>query len=766
MYQDIHQWYTAIHDSVEDAQKYEKLILKFGKTLKYSEKKWLDEPFMNEFYKKYPYRKRLFNICLSELKFSAIGLFLGFAIPSILFYLKGKIEIGLVIAAITAAVSFILVEVAAVFLNYLKYKSLIKKLIKQEDLLRPIMVSLPAKYRHSDKLNIIAKTYLAEKGIIPEAAFDVVDEVFPKYKTNNIYSVMFDLPFKNNFIIEESYYEGQQMAELTNEERIMENPNLPSDIKTKTFKGSENAKIDLDSMIGLASVKDQIQKLENRIKFYGNQNNGNHMQFLGSAGTGKTTVARIVTKILYDLGYIKKNQYIEISGDYLKAGDTARADAIIEYSLGSVLFIDEAYLLYDKQGYSNEAIGVLLKAMEDHREDFVVILAGYEEQMTRLIASNEGFSSRIKHTIYFPDYTEEEMLDIFKFFISNYSGNAYKLADDAVPVLLEAFKLEKQVKSFGNARTVRNAVDAIMDNYADRCMNIVDDTKTIQKSDVELYKENRKIFLQHELKNSSAANQVDESIIKLSELKSRVKEGSEDPDTDFSNMVGLDSFKKEIESLKNQKDFYGKASSQKILLLGEQSCGKSTLTKIITGYLYKLGYIQENKYLEISADLLKGSFVGHTTKRAESIISYATGGVLYIKNINLLVNSNDAFAGEALTAVNEALKSNLIVIIGDQNSQYINSIKNMFSIVYEFPKYNGEQLTQIFANRVFADEFSITEQALNKVGMLLANKTSVKDALNLYEKAKKKHIENYTEQTKYVIVDTDIERPKIKLNAK
>ena len=90
----------------------------------------------------------------------------------------------------------------------------------------------------------------------------------------------------------------------------------------------------------------------------------------------------------------------------------------------------------------------------------------------------------------------------------------------------------------------------------------------------------------------------------------------------------------------------------------------------------------------------------------------------------------------------------------------------MFNIIYEFPKYNGEQLTQIFANKVFADEFSITEQALNKVSMLLANKTSVKDALNLYEKVKKKHIENYTEQTKYVIVDTDIERPKIKLNAK
>ena len=772
MYTNLHQWYLAVGDSVETTEKYEDTILKFYKALKEPKpEKKVKQPMLNEFYKKEPFSKYVGKFIISKLKIALIigivaiiGIWLlKVCTADVAFVEAAKNMSNLIFAAIFGIISIILIDAIGVVLSFLNYKSIIKKLQTYETELKDIMISLPSSYRNSEKMKHIMNTYYAQKGISPEIAFGVCDDLYYQYKQRPFEGVMFDLPFRNDFVTSEDIIQNEQPVEKTAEEKTLENPNLPEDIKSKTFKGSEDAEKDLNNMIGLASVKDQIEKLENRIKFYGSNNNGNHMQFLGSAGTGKTTVARIVTKILYDLGYIKKNQYVEISGDYLKAGDTARADAIMEYSMGGVLFIDEAYLLYDKLGFSNEAIGVLLKAMEDHRGDFVVILAGYEEQMTRLIASNEGFSSRIKHTIYFPDYTEDECLAIFKYFIKNYHGKTYQLHANAVPLLLEAFTLEKQAKSFGNARTVRNAVDAIMDNYADRNIKAKTDTRIIEAEDVQKYIDSRKVFLQHEIKNSSAANNVDESIIRLSELKSKVKDGSENAIQDLANLIGLDSFCNELAAIKNQKEFYGKTEPQKILLIGGQGSGKSSLARILTGYLYENGYIQENKYLDISADFLKGSYVGHTSKRANAIINYATGGVLFIKNINMVANSEDSFAPEVLAAIDEALSSNLTIIIGDSDSQYIRGISNMFNVVYQIPAYNGEQLTQIFVQKAQEDNFTVSQEALDKAASILVNKTNVRDAINLYNNAKKKHITNFTEETKYVLVEQDIEKPVLKL---
>lgn len=761
MYADVHQWYLAVNDAIPTTEKYEDTILKFYRKLLIKPDKQLETPFLTAFYSKEKYSKSIVRIIINALKWAFTGAIFAFITSYVIAFINGTWKENLITASIAAGVAFVVVEGFNILLNFLSYKSIIKKLATMESNLKEVMISLPSGYRNSEKMRYIMQVYYAQKGVEPEVAFDIADEYYKKSHQKKIRGVMFDQPFRNDFIVEEEYTAGQQVVEKTEDEKILDNPNLPGDIQRKTFRGSDDAKKDLDSMIGLASVKDQVEKLENRIKFYGNQNNGNHMQFLGSAGTGKTTVARIVTKILFDLSYIKKNQYVEISGDYLKAGSTARADAIMEYSMGGVLFIDEAYLLYDKNGYSSEAIGVLLKAMEDHRKDFVVILAGYEEQMTRLIASNEGFSSRIKHTIYFPDYTEDEMLDIFKFFISNYSGKSYKISDEAVPLLLETFSLEKQAKSFGNARTVRNAVDAIMDNYADRNINSGTDTKIIEVEDVQKYQDSRKIFLQHETKNSSAANNVDESIIRLSELKPKVKNGSENPDESFNNLIGFDSLKEEVDILKRQKEF-DNAKSQKILLVGEPGSGLPWLIPIITGYLYELGYIQENKYLNISADFLKGSYVGHTSKRAQAIISYATGGVLFIKHINDL--QDDTFSAEARAVILEAINNeDLTIIIADYESELLNSIADQFNVVYQAPKQSAETLTKIFIKQAEDEGFTVSDAAIDKIRPMLSNK-NIKDTMNLYEKVKKKHIANFTEENKYIIVEDDVEKPKLKLN--
>lgn len=781
------QWFLMLNELADKVKLYENTAMKYNCMTKSNID--FSRPLLSKFYKKNSIVNYIFKTMLKRLPIAIIcavitwiALFIVFLNnASSLTNLTNLSKLFAVAGASSAgkALTFALISLFGVLgiialIAYLNIKNITKKLDSIETEIMDNITTVPPSYRNSEKLLTLANIYFTKQSLTLKAIFEVCDEWLLENATSKFHSIMFDINYKPIFddvaMLDAGTTDEAVTVDSTDDSSVLNNPNLPADIESKTFAGSKDSKKDLDNMIGLESVKQQITKLENRIKFYGNSNNnGNHMAFLGSAGTGKTSVARIITKILFDLGYIKKNQYVEISGDYLKASNSYRASAIIDYAMGGVLFIDEAYLLYDKNGNSADATGILLKAMEDHRSDFVVILAGYEEQMTKLLASNEGFGSRIKHTIYFPDYTVDEMVEIFNYFISNYNGKHYELDVHAYDILRDAFDAESKSKSFGNARTVRNAVDAIMDYYADRCINTKNKSNKILEEDVNHYYDDRKKFLQHELKNASAANQIDESIIRLSELKPKLKDGSENPEEELNSLIGMDDLKQEIEMLKNQKEFYNEIQHQKILMIGECNC-KDVVMRALTGSLYSLGYITENKYLDISADFMKGSYVGHTNKRAESIISYASGGVLVISGINLLVNSDDNFSQEVISIIVTALNENpdVTLVILDNDSEFINSLKTSCTIVYEFPNYNTDQMYQIFEQLAVKDGFSITEDAANKTKSLIENSIhSVSNINNFYNIVKKNHIANFNGvDNKFVIVEEDISltRPTIKLN--
>ena len=768
----IKSWYMSLDDNARAIEAYENNISKF-----YHHNLRPNSTFQTGFYKKekFSYIKSVKVVPTLVLTFIAVlGTFIAVIINKnngdLIGAVKENWSSALIAGAILGLVLCAIVVTASIMLASASRKSLIKKLDTQEQELYNFIKTVPSNFRSSTKLKMIYEMYCARPDASPDVIFQTCSEISME-KPMKISAVMFDIPYKNDVLegIKDGgiYSEADDMEDDGEEkaENKPVNPYLPADIESKTYEGSSDSEKDLQAMIGLDSVKEQVQKIRNRVQFFGQSNNGNHMAFMGGAGTGKTTVARIVTKILYDLKVIQKNQYVEISGDYLRAGDTARASAILDYAIGGVLFIDEAYLLYDKNGRGADATGVLLKAMEDRRSEFVVILAGYEEQMTKLIASNEGFQSRIKHTIYFPDYTVDEMLNIFNYFISDYSGKKYVLMPDAQEELLKTFALEKKSKSFGNARTVRNAVDSIMDNYADRCSATHNNANSIILEDVQKYTASRKIALQHELKNAGASNQLDESIVRQAELKSRLKNGSENPDNDIANMIGAETFKAEMDMLKNQKEFYGKTERQKILLLGENDC--SNYVRVLTGYLHQLGYITENKYLDLQAEFLKGSYVGHTAKRAEAIVAYASGGVLLIRNLNMLNNSQDSYSSEALSAIMTALTDNpdVTVVIADTTSPFISSIQSNFTIIYELPVYNKQQLCQIFMIQSKADGFTLDQSALDKLNMVVTDSMKEQDIVSLYNTAKKNHINNYTEENKFILTGEDIvAKPKIKLN--
>jgi len=248
---------------------------------------------------------------------------------------------------------------------------------------------------------------------------------------------------------------------------------------------------ELNELIGLKQIKEEIAGLINLIKVRKLREEkalpmlpmSFHLVFSGNPGTGKTTVARIVSKIYKNLGVISKGNLVEVDRSGLVAGfvgQTAiKTREVIDSAKGGVLFIDEAYSLTpggSQSDYGSEAIEVLLKAMEDQRGDLVVIVAGYTNEMENFLNSNPGLKSRFNKFIHFADYTPKELLDIFVL-ISKKHG--YRLTDDAEGELEKLITLifENRTENFANARITRNMFESVIQHQANRVVKIKDPSK-------------------------------------------------------------------------------------------------------------------------------------------------------------------------------------------------------------------------------------------------------------------------------------------------
>ena len=238
---------------------------------------------------------------------------------------------------------------------------------------------------------------------------------------------------------------------------------------------------ELDSLVGLENVKQDVHSLMNFIKVTKIREKRGmkvptisyHLVFTGNPGTGKTTVARLVAKLYYHMGILPQGQLVETDRSALVAGylgQTAiKTQKVIQQAMGGVLFIDEAYSLAGEtdDSYGKEAIETILKAMEDHRDELVVIVAGYTDLMHKFIDSNPGLSSRFSKYFEFPDYTGDELLAIFEGFCQK---NGYSLENDARTLLKEQFEALYEVRDehFGNARAARNIFEKAINAQADR----------------------------------------------------------------------------------------------------------------------------------------------------------------------------------------------------------------------------------------------------------------------------------------------------------
>lgn len=233
---------------------------------------------------------------------------------------------------------------------------------------------------------------------------------------------------------------------------------------------------DLNELVGLDKVKKVLYELADVIRFQEKtldvltiKNFNLHMVFLGNPGTGKTTIARMVANILYQLKYIKENKVVEVSCRDLVAefvGQTApKTMRVIEKSLNGVLFIDEAYTLFDdgNHSYNAEAIATLIQAMENYRDKLVVIFAGYTKEMKKFLDSNSGIASRIGYTLEFDDYTTEELVEIF---LGMMKKSGFVVLEEAIDYLKEIINRYRNMKNFGNARFVRNIYEKTVIKHA------------------------------------------------------------------------------------------------------------------------------------------------------------------------------------------------------------------------------------------------------------------------------------------------------------
>lgn len=575
-------------------------------------------------------------------------------------------------------------------------------------------LELSSELDENDDLNLKEEFHINESKV-KSSIDDIMDMGL---KNEDLEEQKEDKTLKNKELIEKKPPKSKKNIEY---EKNFSNKEEKND-EDRNSASLEEALNKLDSLIGLENVKLEIKRIVQLIKYENNRSNvlgieksnnqSYHFAFLGNPGTGKTTVARLIGDIFYYLGILEKGQLVEVDRSTIVGrfiGETAKlTKKAIDNAMGGILFIDEAYSL-SKGGegsndYGAEAIEVLIKAMEDNRDKFTVILAGYTKEMRNLIKLNPGLKSRINLEIEFEDYKDHELIEIAK---SMANEDYYKFNEDGERAFLEKIKIEKVDENFANARVARNILESAIREKAFR----IGDREVSKEELVTLMPEDFGINLEFNARDKmkELQNELD-NLVGLKDVKNIVK--------GIINTLELQHRKKELGI--DSQDI-----SLNMIFTGNPGTGKTTVARIIGKILKVIGVLKKGHMVEVTRSDLIGEYVGQTAPKTLNKIKEAYGGILFIDEAYSLNGSggND-FGKEAIATLIKEMEDSrdkLVVIMAGYTKEMkdlVNLNPGMESRVkftVEFSDYNCDELMEIFEGLCINESYTVSEEAKEKL---------------------------------------------------
>lgn len=445
----------------------------------------------------------------------------------------------------------------------------------------------------------------------------------------------------------------------------------------------------------------------------------NHMIFMGNPGTCKTTVAKMIAKIFKSRGIIK-NDRTEIYG---VDGRCTFLENAFKYAYGGVLFIDEAYSL--------GAVTELVALMENHRNDVMVILAGYTNAMKDFLHRNEGLTSRFNYLVEFEDYTEEELWEILKY----QAKEEHLILDGSVEEkVMPIFMSSQTNKEMGNGRLVRKMLQMAITNQASRLSNIDLSSGNFKLSDL----------------NKLTCDDFDIDYKKLTGANPPKIIGNADPEVELDSMIGLSNIKNMVKKCvaasymnkirkdtfeENDKNFV--STPMHLAFLGNPGTAKTTVARLVARILKKKGIIKKENILEVGRKDLVAKYVGHTAPLVKSVFEKAKGGVLFIDEAYSLVDERaGSFGDEAINTIIVEMENHrddvIVIFAGYTNGmrEFIarnEGLRSRLSYVLEFNDYTSDELYEIFEKMISDSQLIATSEAKEYVKSVIDDISKEKD---------------------------------------
>ena len=476
----------------------------------------------------------------------------------------------------------------------------------------------------------------------------------------------------------------------------------------------------LDGMVGLAQVKREVATLVGLNQVARRRSKAGlaappmpkHLIFAGPPGTGKTTVARLYGQILSGLGVLSGGQMVEVARADLVAehvgGTAVKTTEKFNEALGGVLFIDEAYTLLPDgaagQDFGREAIDTLVKLMEDHRDDVVVIAAGYSANMRAFLGANPGLNSRFSKTIEFESYTTDELVTI----VENLCGeHSYALEYDTRTALTKHFGKVSKGETFGNARAARQVFEEMLGRQAYRL------AQTPDIAEVEL------------------ARLLPEDLVDAADSQPTHNTGRdqavEDLMRELDAMIGLASVKHQVAELVDliassrariEVGLPAPSMTRHLVFSGAPGTGKTSVARLYGNLLTSMGVLSGGQVVEVARADLVGQYVGHTAQRTKEVFEKARGGVLFIDEAYTLAppGATNDFGREAidtLVKLMEDHRDEIVVIVagyGGDMDRFLDSnvgLASRFAHRIDFPSYSDDEMVAIFERLASAGGYDV-----------------------------------------------------------